>query len=62
MRHVTFRRYPFAANPKNWPPEEEFSSSVLLNQGVNCVSKAAAMECRARKPLEHVEVTRLNPD
>jgi hypothetical protein len=49
-------RYPLPKNPKNWPAEEEFSSSVLLNQGIDCVSKAAAMEYRVRNPLEHVEV------
>ena len=57
LQRFTLDRYPFPKNPKNWPAEEEFSSSVLLNQGTDCVSKAAAMEYRVRNPLEHVEVT-----
>jgi hypothetical protein len=60
LQRFTLDRYPFPKNPKNWPAEEEFSSSVLLNQGTDCVSKAAAMEYRVRRPLEHVEVTSLH--
>jgi hypothetical protein len=60
VQRFTLDRYPFPKNPKNWPAEEEFSSSVLLNQGTDCVSKAAAMEYRVRRPLEHVEVPSLH--
>jgi hypothetical protein len=48
--------FPCVSNPKNWPAEEEFSSSILLNQGTDCISKALAMEFRMRKPLEHLEI------
>jgi hypothetical protein len=51
-------KFPCAMNPKNWPPEEEFSSSVLLNQGIDCISKAHAMDVRMRKPLDHLEVSK----